>query len=361
MKLIKNTIKTEIKNLKRKSFFIENRFNYLRLDNNERLLPLKKKDLKSFKSSIFDDDIMGYTDIYSTYQNLSKFLKVNINQLLVAAGSDIAIRSVFETFISKGDTVVLQSPSYAMSQVYSKMYGAKIKYFSVNRDFIVKIDDIYKQVDNKTKLVIIENPNGFIGNTFEIKEIKKFAKKLLKKNILLLIDEAYFYVENNFFNKKDLLKKYPNIIISQTFSKGHGLAGVRFGYLISNSKLMHYLQKVRPMHELSSLSAKAANWVFKKPHMHKLFQQSIKQSKKYLKRELILLKIKFKITPANFFLIFVPNYGNTKNISEKLKKNKILIRRPFEQKNLKGWVRVTVGSLLDSKKFIKALKIILKK
>ena len=74
MKLISHIIKKEVEKLKRKNFLTENRFNYLRLDNNERILPLKKNDLKSFKLSIKEDDIMGYTEIYSTYKNLAKFL-----------------------------------------------------------------------------------------------------------------------------------------------------------------------------------------------------------------------------------------------------------------------------------------------
>ena len=361
MKLINLTVKKEIKNLKRNNYLIKNRFDYLRLDNNERLLPLKKKDLKSFKFSINDDDIMGYLEIQNTYRNLSKFLKVGVNQLLIAAGSDLAIKSVFETFVTNKDNVVLQSPSYAMSQVYTKMFGAKVKYFKLNSKLIVEPKSIYNQIDKRTKLVIIENPNGFVGNMFHNNEIIKFAKHLLKKNILLLVDEAYFYIENNFFDKKNIIKKYPNVIISQTFSKGHGLAGARFGYLVANSKIMDSIKKVRPMHEISSLSAKAANWVFKRNYMQKDFQKSVKQSKKYLIKELLKLKIKYRMTTANFFLIYAPNYGVTKNISKKLKNKKILIRRPFEEKTIKGWIRVTVGSLSDSKRFILGLKSILKR
>ena len=166
MKLISHIIKKEVEKLKRKNFLTENRFNYLRLDNNERILPLKKNDLKSFKLSIKEDDIMGYTEIYSTYKNLAKFLKVDVNQLLIAAGSDLAIKTVFETFIKKGDSVVLQSPSYAMSQVYAKMFGAKIKFYKADKNFAVKSSNIYKQIDRKTKLVIIENPSGFYRKFF---------------------------------------------------------------------------------------------------------------------------------------------------------------------------------------------------
>ena len=360
MKLIDRTIKKEIKHLERTNSSFPRRYEYLRLDKNERLLPIKQKDLKAFKLSLSDDDITGYAELYTTYKKLAKFLKVGVNQLLIAAGADLAIKSVFETFVSAGNSIIVQSPSYAMTQVYAKMFGAKVKYFKVNSDLNAKLGEAYDLIDNKTKLIVIENPNGFVGNVFKIKEIQEFAKKLLKKKILLLIDEAYFYIEKNFFDKKYLLEKYPNVIIAQTFSKGHGLAGVRFGYLVGNHKIINFIKKVRPMHEISSLSAKAVEWVLNRPLMKKEFQKSIKESKNYLKQELSLMKIKYKMTTGNFFLIYAPNYGKTKNLSKKLEQKKILIRRPFEQKNIRGWVRICVGSLLDSKKLISALKKIIK-
>tara|TARA_B100001123_G_scaffold412375_1_gene509583 strand:+ start:191 stop:1279 length:1089 start_codon:yes stop_codon:yes gene_type:complete len=359
-KLIDKLTKKEIKKLKRIDGSFEKRFDYLRLDKNERLLPFKKGDLKSFKSSILDTDLLGYAELYKTYKKLAKFLKVNTNQILIAAGSDMAIRSIFETFIKNKDTVLVQSPSYAMTQVYTKMYGAKVKFYTPNNNLKLNYLDINKKINKKTKLVVIENPNGFIGNKLNFREIEALSKLLLKKKILLLIDEAYFYVENNFFDKKKLIKKYPNVIVSQTFSKGHGLAGLRFGYLISNSKLIESLRKTNPLHEVSSLSAKAANWVLDKPRMLQEYKKSIIENKKYLSKELSLLKIRFKMTSANFFLIYIPNKGKTKNFSFKIKQKKILIRKPFEEKNIKGWLRVTIGSFKDSKKFILALRSILK-
>ena len=213
-KLIEKLIKKEIKDLKRIDGSFEKRFDYVRLDKNERLLLFSKRDLKSFKSSILDNDLLGYAELYKTYKKLAKFLKVNTNQILIAAGSDMAIRSIFETFIQSKDSVIVQSPSYAMTQVYTKMYGAKIKFYTANNKFKLNYSDIYKKIDKKTKLVVIENPNGFIGNKLKFSEIELLSKFLLKKQILLLIDEAYFYVENNTFDKKTLIKKYPNVIIS---------------------------------------------------------------------------------------------------------------------------------------------------
>ena len=176
MRLITRTLKKEIKNLKRSNKSMEDRFDYLRLDKNERLLPIKKSDLQSFVSSISGDDITGYPEINLTYKKLSKFLKINTNELLIAAGSDLAIKSIFETFVSKKDSVVLQSPSYAMTEIYAKMIGAKVKYFKTDKNLNIKIKNIYSQIDKKTKLVVIENPSGFVGSTFKRSEIKILAK-----------------------------------------------------------------------------------------------------------------------------------------------------------------------------------------
>jgi histidinol-phosphate aminotransferase len=201
MKLIKQTVKKEIKKLVRTNISAERRFDYLRLDKNERLLPFNKKDLKSFKLSISDDDLMGYAEIGNTYNKLAKFLKIKVNQLLITAGSDLAIKTVFETFVDNKDSIVIQSPSYAMTEDYGKMFGSRIKRYSVNNDLTAKPSDIFNQIDKKTKLVVIENPNGFVGNMFKIYEIENIAKKLLSKNVLLLIYEVYFYIENSFFDK----------------------------------------------------------------------------------------------------------------------------------------------------------------
>lgn len=353
--LIASVIKPEIRALQRIKDTFDERFEYLRLDKNERLLPFPEELLADFRSSIESDDLMGYAELGRTYKNLAQYLGVQDSQLLLAHGSDIAIKSVFEAIVGKGDSIVLHAPSYAMYRVYAAMFNAEARLVPVKADWQVDIETMLGQVDSTTKMLVLENPNGFIGTQPSLEDITYCAKELGKKDVVLVLDEAYFYVENTAFDKAELVQTHKNVIISQTFSKAHGLAGLRMGYLVGHPDIMEYISRVRPMHEITSLTAKASNWIMENPNILEDFQGSIKESKDYLKRELALLNIGYRDTSANFVLLYFPEEGRTADMTKKLRDKHILIRRPFQEEALRGWSRVCVGSMEDSKRLLKGI------
>ncbi len=361
MAISNKIIKKEIQGLIRINDAFNRRFDYLRLDKNERLLPFNIEQLDKFKAGIRFEDISGYAELGAVYKKLSVYLGVRKDQLLLASGSDLAIKSVYEACVDRGDNVVLHAPSYAMYRVYAKMFGAKEKIIPVQKDWRADIPEMLSQVDSRTKFLALENPNGFVGTGISPDEIEYCARRLKKKNVLLLVDEAYHYIEHTKSKTVNLITKYPNLIISQTFSKAHGLAGARIGYLIGDSKLIEYISRVRPAHEITSLTARAVEWVLENPCMLSEYQKEIIKSKAYLKKELLNLGIRYLDTHANFMLLYIPDEKDTAGLPLKLRDRKILIRQPFQEEYLKGWSRVCVGSLSDSKVFIKALKEILKK
>ena len=116
----------------------------------------------------------------------------------------------------------------------------------------------------------------------------------------------------------------------------------------------------RPMHEISGLTAIATDWILRNPKLLKEYQIEISNSKIYLKKRLDKINIKYRDTHANFMLLYLPDKGKTKDITNKLRRyHNILIRRPFEELHLKGWSRVCIGSVSDSQRFISALNDIL--
>jgi histidinol-phosphate aminotransferase len=359
MNLIEKVIKPEIKNLVRIKDTMDDRFEYLRLDKNERLLPFYKKLFDYFKTNIKSEDLSGYYELGPIYRQLANYLGINENQVLLTAGSDLAIKSVFEACVEKGDNVVLHLPSYGMYRVYAKMFGSEARAVPIKEDYTINIIEMLNRVDERTKIFALENPNGFISTIPSLDQIEYCAKELNKRNVVLLIDEAYIYVEKKKTETIPLIDKYPNVVITQTFSKAHGLAGVRVGFLMGHSDIMEYISRVRPMHEIGSLPAIATKWMLDNPLLLDEFQESIKESKAYLKFELEKINIAYKDTHANFMLLYFPNEGRTANLAQKLRERKILVRRPFEESFLKGWSRVCVGSLDDSRIFIKTLRSLL--
>ncbi|MBF0290069.1 MAG: aminotransferase class I/II-fold pyridoxal phosphate-dependent enzyme [SAR324 cluster bacterium] len=355
MKLLEKVIKPEIQQLYRMKDTFDDRFDYLRLDKNERLLPFEEKWFDLFKKQIQSEHLTGYPELGPLYRKLANYLHVSENQILLASGSDLAIKSIYEACIQPGDNIVLPLPSYAMIRVYAEMFKAETRVVSINQSWQVDIKMLLKQVDEKTKMVVLENPSGSIGTKPHVDQIEACASELHKKNVLLLLDEAYYYVDNKTCQSHQWIEKYPNLLISQSFSKAHGLAGLRIGYLIGHDSLISSISGVRPMHEISSFTAYATEWVLDHPEILHSHQELIKKSKEYLKVQLKKLEIPYQDTAANFLMLYLPNEGKTLEITKLLKEEKILIRSPFEEPSLRGWARVTIGSLSDSEHFIQTL------
>lgn len=359
MQLIEKVIKKNILNLERVKDTFDERFDYLRLDKNERLLPFAEEALRTFKDQIKSEDLSGYGELGFIYRKLAHYLGVTVENIFLATGSDLAIKSIYEACIGDGDNVVLHGPCYAMQRVYAKMFGAEARIIPVKEDWSADIGRMIQAVDERTKFVLLEDPNGFVGTKPSLEAIEDCASQLMNKQVMLLIDECYHYIENNQSRVIPLLHKYPNIIVSQSFSKGHGLAGVRFGYLVGNAELLSYISRVKPMHEITDLTALAVAWVLENPALLEEYQIAVRQAKEYLKEQLSILGIPLRDTHANFMLLYLPEEGNTKGITEKLKNKMILIRRPFEEAYLRGWCRVCVGSSKDAKIFVDALAAII--
>jgi histidinol-phosphate aminotransferase len=356
MELYKKLIKPEIQNLVRIKDASDERFEYLRLEKNERLYPFNKNLLELFRKSIQSEHLSGYPELGRTYQKLARHVGVNPEQLLLAAGSDLAIKSIYEACIERDDSIVLPSPCYAMYEVYANMFGAKIKSVAINREWSFNVDEMLSQVDDRTKMLVLENPNASVGKSPKEGEIEKCAGFLLKRNVILLIDEAYFFVESQHSHACEIIERYPNVIISQSFSKAPGLAGLRVGYLIGEAELIKYISRVRPMHEITSLSALAVEWVLEHPQLVKEYREGLQKSKAYLKSKFAELGIEYRDTHANFVLGYLPDKGRCRNIAGRLKKYGILAKRPFEENSLKGWIRFTVGTQSDSKRLICAIR-----
>lgn len=360
MELIDKVVKKEIRNLDRIKDTFDDRFDYLRMDKNERIIPFAEELLDEFRSAIQSEDISGYTELGFIYRKLASYLKVDPLQILLANGSDLAIKSVYEACVEKGDNIVLHMPSFAMYRVYAWMFGAEFKSIPVREDWSVDLEKMLGAVDSHTKMLVLENPNGFVGTRPDFSQIEHCASELKKKDVILLIDEAYYFIENSVCKTCDLISKNPNIVITQTFSKCHGLAGTRFGYLVGHPDLMQYISRVRPMHEITGLTARAVEWILDHPEILDDYKMAIRENKAFLIKGLEGLGFKCRDSHGNFILVCFPNESSSKDMTQKLKDRNILVRRPFKESYLKGWCRVTVGSSKDSEVFIKAVREIIR-
>jgi histidinol-phosphate aminotransferase len=358
---INNIVKKEVlsnpREILRDNF--DERSNYLALDKNENFYPMTIEMFNELKNNITLDMLYSYPRLNTLYGKISKIMNVCEKQVYIGLGSDLAIKSLFDSCISVGDHIILHDPSYFMYEKYAEYAGAIVSKVPINNAWEPDIESILNAINDKTKLVIIEHPSGMVGTKLKNSAIEYLVSKLNERGILLLLDEAYLYVQNNKSNNVELLKYYKNIVLAYTLSKAHGLAGARVGFLISSVELIDYIARVRPLFEISALSAFVAEWQLDHPENLDNYQKSMVNCKEYLFLELTKLGFNYKDTHANFILINSDKI-NDNLLVNRLKLSNILVRRPFEQDILSGWIRVTVTGMKESKSFISVLKIIIK-
>ena len=325
-----------------------------RLDKNERTHPFDKAIVSYIKEHLTDELLMAYPELEPLYQEFSEWLGVNRDQILFHLGSDLAIKSVYETYIKCGDKILLQYPGYAGYKIYADMFQAKVDFLEYDENLNFDFGRYLEKLDGSYKMVVIENPSGFVGNSYPNNAIEELIKKAYRLGVIVLVDEAYYhFIDETAVN---CLDEYDNVIITRTFSKAFGLAGLRAGYLISRPDNIKNLYRVRPMHELTSLTALGVSAMLKHRVQFEEYIADTKRCIKYLKTEFQKLDIDTADSCVNFVTAKFSPKLDANELREYLSSKNYLIRQPFREKKLKDWTRVGVAPLEVMEQFIKELK-----
>ena len=230
------------------------------LDKNESVDPHYNRIVTEWVSEALPQVIYGYPDCSYLYHKLAKMLGVTANNIIFSAGSDGAIRLAYEAFVKPGDKILYPTPTFAMYAVYAQIYGAQALAIDYQRstkgpqlDTAQFINLILKE---KPTLVCLPNPDSPTGATVDLDIIHKIIRAAKEVGAVVLIDEAYYY----FYNETVLpwIKEEENLLITRTFSKAWGLAGVRLGFALGSPKLISILHRLRPMYEVGTLSVSVA-------------------------------------------------------------------------------------------------------
>ncbi len=177
---------------------------------------------------------------------LAKKLKLKPTQFLFGAGTDQILEIIAATFINPGDKTITGHPSFSRYETVTQIMDGELIQVSLTHDYRFDLNSILNNIDEKTRIVWICNPNNPTGTIITAQELNSFLEKI-SKEILVVLDEAYYeYAKGGDYPESlELLDSYDNIIILRTFSKIYGLAGLRVGYAISNENIIEYLNRVR--------------------------------------------------------------------------------------------------------------------
>ena len=328
----------------------------IKLSANESALGPSPKAVKSYSS--IGKGFVRYPDSDGTFfrKVLAKKFRLKRDRIILGSGSDQIFELVCKLFLNKGDEVIVPEYSFIIYRIYSRMFGAKVRY-AKEENFKPSVQSILDKVSRKTKIVFLANPNNPTGTYLDKFEILKLRKKL-RSDILLVIDDAYYeYINDpNYSSGIQLFSKSKNVIVTRTFSKIYGLAGLRIGWAYGSKEIIKKLYEIKPPFNVSRPALFAATqaiqdskWLNKAINHNNFWAEKIYET-------LDEIGIATNKTNVNFFLLnfdFVNQSAN--QVFNKLANSGILVRQ-MDVYNIKNSLRVTIGNSEENKKFISVLR-----
>lgn len=226
------------------------------LDKNENTDPALSVVVAEVMRGLPAEAYFTYPESALLYAKLANSLGVDPRNLVLAAGSDGVIRSVFAAFIGDGDRVLITKPTFAMYPVYCRMHGAAVTELEYEPSAQGPWLDPQRVIETiravRPKLVCIPNPDSPTGTVFAEDAFRAIVAAAADVEAVLLVDEAYY----PFYDRSVVtwIKSAPHVIVARSTGKAWGCAGLRLGYAVASPEVAVLLHKVRPMYEANTIA-----------------------------------------------------------------------------------------------------------
>lgn len=312
----------------------------LRLHRNERAEPFEPAIFDRIVETFGADDLCFYPDENPLLERLARTLDVDTSMISIATGSDAAIRRTFQAFVDPGETVVYCNPSYAMYGVYAELFQAESRAIEYTQTRKAPLEQYLEAVSEAPRLLIVTNPDQPTGAFLEADDLERIVKRAADHETLVLVDEAYFPFCP--VTVAPLVKKYDNLLVTRTFSKIFGLAGLRVGFALGHSDLTGALDSVKGASEVSSLSIKAACWLIDNADVVAGHHQDLERGRQVLRAFADDHGWTMPPCPANFQLLQAPSGIDPNGIVSKLAERGVSTKGGFRHPSVAGCLRLTL-------------------
>ena len=289
-------------------------------------------------------------------ERLSKRLRVDSASLIFGNGSDELIVLALRAFVDPGDEVVVASPTFLIYELQAKACGASVIVVPL-RNFRYDLAAMKAAVTPHTKLVFIANPDNPTGTYVTKRELDAFLNGLPAQTIAFL-DEAYYeFVETADYPQTLPSVKSRPLIVTRTFSKAYGLAGIRIGYGVAQPPMVAAMDAVREPFNVNSLAQAAAAAALEDTAFLARTRRLVQEGRRYLIKEFDALKLRHVPSAANFILVQLGPGASA--IAQALLARGVIVREMSAWK-LSGCLRVTIGTMSENRQFIRALRAVLR-
>jgi histidinol-phosphate aminotransferase len=331
---------------------LEGRGGKLRLDFNENTSgcsPAVRRALRQLSSA----DVSMYPEQETVRKRLAKYFRVAPTELLLTNGTDDALHLVTDTFVERGDEVLIVEPTFAMYRFYSELAGARIMALRYSAAMQFPMDAVFELLARRPCVFFVANPNNPTGHVLSAAELRRLLRAA--SHTVVVIDEAYFeYCE---ISAIGWIREFPNLIVTRTFSKAAGMAGLRLGCVLTNRENAAVMRKAASPYPVNAAALAAAYaCATDKAYLRGTIRE-FRKSRAELIAGLRKLGVKQFPSTANFILT---NIGErSKEVVRGLSGRGILVRDRSSDFGGLGYVRITIGTVAQTRRVLRALKEVL--
>jgi histidinol-phosphate aminotransferase len=327
----------------------EGRGGKLRLDFNENTVGCAPQVIRALRNKLDGDWLSRYPEYEEARETLARYFGVSADELLLANGTDDAIKMVCDTFVGPGDELIVPAPTFPVYEFFHTVAGGRTTRVRYDQKFRLTARMLLSAVNKRTRWMAIANPNNPTGTIVSQRDLRTILREA--PDVLVLVDEAY--VDFSGQTVLPWIKKYPNLVVTRTFSKAFGLAALRLGCILTNAEITGPMHRAQNPFAVNSLALACALEAIKHDPYVARYARQVCNNRGKLCRFLDKAGIPYVPSSSNFVLARIG--AKASEIALKLRAQDILVRDWSYDPRLQGYLRFTVGSSEQTRRLIRGL------
>lgn len=320
-----------------------------KLASNENPLGPSPLAIKEIKKALEDSHLYPDNSCSLLRNKLAKSLGFSPENLAVGNGTTDLIHLIGVAFLNPGESFIMSHPSFIMAKMVAQVMDCSL--FEVPlKNYCHDLVSILKAINKKTKIIYLDNPINPIGTAVTQREIAKFMEDI-PEDILVVLDEAYYeYVRRDDYpDSLKFVQEKRNVIVLRTFSKLYGLAGLRVGYCVAKEDFIDAIRRVTPPFSVNRLAQLAAAAAYDDQEHIRKSRTMNDSGKKFLYDNFEKMSVFYIPSDTNF--ITIDAKSDAERLSEKLMERGVIVR-PLTMYGLPTFMRVTIGTQKQNKRFL---------
>ena len=283
---------------------------------------------------------------------LSEKLQVTAANIILGNGSNDILEFAARVFVNPNDEVIFSAHAFAIYSIVTQAVGGRAVVIPAHH-WGHDLSAMQRAINPATRLIFIANPNNPTGTWLKQAALQDFLQAVPER-VMVVLDEAYFdYVEEpDYANGMALLRDYPNLIVTRTFSKAYGLAGLRVGYGVCNDRVADLLNRVRQPFNVNSLALVAATAALDDDEHLQRARALNSAGMRQLIAGFRELRLEYIPSVGNFICVQV---GQGARVYEKLLRAGVIVR-PVANYGMLEHLRITIGLEQENRRFLEALQ-----